>query len=115
MENDAAAISKYLPLVDGYSVFNHPVIKRLRQASYRIAPPEPKYTEFWDAELVLKAWEVPNESLSLLDLSRKTYTLCKLMSMGRDADVTNFQIPQRDPLSYDKDNTQFIVLKMNNN
>ena len=111
LENNAAAISKYLPLVDGYSVFSHPVIKRLRQASYHIAPPEPKYTEFWDAELVLEAWNTPSKDLSLLDLSRKTYTLCKLMSMGRDADITNFQVPKRDPLTYDRDNTQFIVLK----
>ena len=111
VENDAAAISKYLPLVEGYSVFNHPIIKRLRKASYHVAPPEPKYHDFWDAELVLKAWDTTNSDLSLLDLSRKAYTLIKLVSMGRDADVSNFQLPTRDPSSYNKDDTQFIVLK----
>lgn len=54
---------------------------------YRANPPRARYDRTWDIDPVLRAWDKPNESLSLADLTIKTFTLLAAATMGRGADL----------------------------
>ena len=87
-----AALSAILPRVGGLPIAEHEIIKRVMQAAYRANPPRVRYNSTWDVENVLNAWDKPNDSLSLLDLSVKTFALCSIATMGRASDLRGLAV-----------------------
>ena len=82
-----AALSSYLPEIQGKKFADHEVVKTFMRAAYKSNPPRAKYDSTWDVEPVVKSWDIANSDLSLLDLSMKTFTLCAIGTMGRSADL----------------------------
>ena len=107
----ASALSKYLPHVEGAAISEHSVIKSLLYSIWRKNPPRPKYNEFWDAELILKAWDVPNSSLTMLELSHKTLALFSISTLSRSVDVSKLLLPDIDAASVDHESVTHLDLQ----
>lgn len=86
------------------------MIESLRKSIYRYKPPQPRYDSFWNAEDVLEIWNIPNDSLSLLELSYKTFALCSLVTMNRCSDISHLILPKVDSLVVDQEALQFFDL-----
>ena len=63
----------------------HPLVSRLRKGIFQEKPPRPKYTEIWDASIVLIYLESlsPADTLSLKELTLKLVVLILLVSGQR--------------------------------
>lgn len=74
-----------LSIILGQEVTCNDATKRFFKGVYRIKPPAPKYNTTWNPILVLNyvADYLPNESISLKDLSHKTVTLLAIASAQR--------------------------------
>ena len=48
-----SAISAVHSKIDGYSVGKHPLISRLLRAAFNERPPLPRYSSFWNVDVVL--------------------------------------------------------------
>ena len=84
-------LSSTLPAIDGYTVGTHPLVKNLLSGCYNLNPPRPRYDFSWDPAVVfaaLTSWG-DNESLSLMDLSRKSVILLALASFLRVSEIAN--------------------------
>jgi hypothetical protein len=49
-----SALSAYHPEIEGYKIGQHPIIKQIMQGAFNGNPPEPKYSDTWDVDTVLK-------------------------------------------------------------
>ena len=85
------ALSTILPAYEGHSFGTHPIICWLVKGGYERNPPKPRYTKFWDINLVFnlfKAWG-PTKLLDLKKLSFKLAVLLLLVSSQRGQTVLN--------------------------
>ena len=80
-----AALSTYHPEIDGHKVGQHPVVKQLFTGAFNERPPQPKYAETWDVNMVLTYIQnmEANGALTDKDLTMKTVTLLALAVIGR--------------------------------
>ena len=82
-----SALSAILPKFNNKPLVEHEVIQRVLKASYRANPPRARYSFTWDVEPLLTAWDIANDSLTLMDLSLKTFTFFAIATMGRGSDL----------------------------
>ena len=78
--------------IDGYSV--HPLVSRLLRGTCNERPPLPRYSSFWNVDVVLghlRGLGV-NGSLSLKPLTLKTVMLMALARPAGSADLANLDI-----------------------
>ena len=47
-------LSGTLEQMEGYDIGKHPLIIKLMQGIFNSSPPKPKYTGFWDVDVVLR-------------------------------------------------------------
>ncbi len=89
-----SAISSVHDKVNGVSVGQHEMVKKVLKGSFHRRPPLPKYSGAWDTGLVLNHIRNmgPNESLSLRWLTIKTATLMALTRPSRSADLANLDV-----------------------
>ena len=90
-----SALSAYHPMIDGYKVGQHPLVRDLLRGAFNTRPPRPKYAETWDVDSVLRGlieWG-PNGQLSLSQLTHKLAMLMALVSAGRCHELNNLEIP----------------------
>ena len=89
-----SAISAIHSKVDGYSVGQHPLVSRLLRGAFNERPPLPRYSSFWNVDVVLAHLRGlgSNGSLSLKDLTLKTVMLMALARPARSADLANLDI-----------------------
>lgn len=80
-----SALSSSVTLEDGTCVGKHPLVSRLRKGIFQEKPPRPKYTEIWDALIVLIYLQSlsPVDTLSLKELTLKLVVLILLVSRQR--------------------------------
>ena len=80
-----SALSSSVTLEDGTCVGKHPLVSKLRKGIFQEKPPRPKYTEIWDASIVLIYLESlsPVDTLSLKELTLKLVVLILLVSGQR--------------------------------
>ena len=55
-----SALSSIVTLDTGSTVGNHPLVKQFIMGVFNLRPPQPRYTEIWDLEVVLnflRSWE----------------------------------------------------------
>ncbi|XP_069068409.1 integrase/recombinase xerD homolog [Pleurodeles waltl] len=84
-----SAISPGHPLLDNQPVGAHPWVCKLLKGIRLSCPPEPRYSELWDINLVLRllsSWQ-DNQFLSRKELSAKLAMLLCLISCTRVSDV----------------------------
>ena len=84
-----SAISRYHVGNGGAAVGSAQLIKRVTKACFHQAPPLPKYTDIWDADILVSYLETlhPNSSLSTYDLGMKAVALLSCLSLCRQASV----------------------------
>ena len=67
----------------GYAISSdNLLIKRfIKEMVFHLRPPKPKYSSFWDADILLRYWQKieDNSQLNLLKLSKKVTTLFVLL------------------------------------
>ena len=88
------ALSTILPDFGGYSFGKHPLVCWLVKGGYERNPPKPRYSHFWDVNLVfelLKRWG-RNDLLSLKKLSFKLAILLLLVSSQRGQTIVNLSV-----------------------
>ncbi|XP_068994040.1 uncharacterized protein [Neodiprion pinetum] len=84
-----------LALILGPHVGQDPRVKRLFKGVSELRPPKPKYDETWDPKIVLDyaASLMPNEEISLNNLSLKVVTLLALVTGQRMQTLSLIKIP----------------------
>ena len=90
-----SALSAYHPPIDGYKVGVHPKIKELMRGAFNEKPPQPRYPDTWNVDMVLKylVSGKRNEELSQLDLTHKLAMLMALVSAGRSHEIHALKLP----------------------
>ena len=89
-----SAISAYHEPVGGFPVGQHMLLTRLLKGMFNKRPPQPKYMDTWDVDLVLgriRKWP-DNEQLALRELSLKLVSLLALVSASRSSELHKFKI-----------------------
>ena len=84
--NSARSALSAIGLVqDGFSVGSHPLVIRLLKGAYNMKPPQSRYSETWDASLVLAYLKTltPDDELSLKVLTLKLVMLIALVLASR--------------------------------
>ena len=71
-----AALSAYHPEVDGHKIGQHPMVKQFMSGAFNERPPQPRYVETWDVNMVLEHIQNMKDNGNLTDkeLSMKTVT-----------------------------------------
>ena len=81
-------LSVTLDPVEGHPVGQHPLVTTLMRGIFNSRPPQPKYKETWDVDVVLRHLEERHSSdLALSALSRKLATLLALATLCRASDL----------------------------
>ena len=82
-------LSGTLEQMEGYDIGKHPLIIKLMQGIFNSSPPKPKYTGFWDVDVVLRHLQAqgPDIDLSLTSLSHKLVVLLALTSLFRVSEI----------------------------
>jgi hypothetical protein len=82
-------LSGTLEQMEGYDIGKHPLIIKLMQGIFNSSPPKPKYTRFWDVDVVLRHLQAqgPDIDLSLTSLSHKLVVLLALTSLFRVSEI----------------------------
>ena len=88
----SAISSVHLP-VDGFQVGQHPLVTRLLKGVFNSRPPMPRYKDTWEVSKVLRY--LPNESLSLKDLTKKLAMLLALSLANRSSDLVRLSLEGR--------------------
>ena len=72
----------------------HPLVSRLLRGAFNERPPLPRYSSFWNVDIVLAHLRGlgGNGSLSLKDLTLKTVMLMALARPARSGDLANLDI-----------------------
>ena len=85
-----SAISSTHEQIDGSAIRQHPLVTRVLKGAYNIRPPRPRYPATWRvADVIQFLREQNNESLNVLDLSKKMVVLLVLTWPCRTAEVAN--------------------------
>ena len=90
-------------------VGRNPLVVSLMKGVYNEKPPVPKYTATWDPSIVLTHFDVFTNalnSLSILQLARKTVTLLALTSLSRCANLAAIQLRS---ISFSKGGVKFVL------
>ena len=84
-----AAISRYHRGFGRVSLGQEQLIKRVTKACFNSAPPLPKYSDMWDADVLMQYLESmhPNSELSTYDLGVKAVSLLTVLSISRQSSV----------------------------
>ena len=84
-----SAIARYHNGFTGNSVGSARLIKRLTKACFNKNPPLPKYSDIWDADVLLAHLETmyPNSTLSTYDLGLKAVSLLTVLSLSRQSSL----------------------------
>ena len=92
-----SAISSVHEKVDGYEVGQHPLESRLLKGVFHQRPPQPRYSETWDVNVVTTYLESlgKNETLPLPVLTHKTVMLLALTRPSRSADLSQLDLTGR--------------------
>ena len=85
MRTRISALSAFLPLYDGFTVGKHSAIKRIMTAIFKKRPSLPRYTETYDANIVLEHLKTlgDNKDIGIKDLTHRLVTLLGLLSGQR--------------------------------
>ena len=92
-------LATILPVFEGHSFGTHPLVCRLVKGGYERNPPQPRYSKFWDINLVFKmlqSWG-PNSLLTIKKLSLKLVILMLLISSQRGQTIVNLGHGNRQP------------------
>ena len=92
-----SAISSMHEKVDGYEVGQHPLVSTLLKGVFHQRPPQPRYSETWDVNVVATYLESlgENETLPLPVLTHKTVMLLALTRPSRSADLSQLDLTGR--------------------
>ena len=84
-----SAISSVHEKVDGYEVGQHQLVTRVIKGTFHERPPQPRYSETWDVNIVISyiGTMEENDKLSLQNLSYKVIMLLALTRPFRSADL----------------------------
>lgn len=84
-------LSSTLGKIDGFDIGKHPLVVKLMKGAYNKKPPAPKYTGFWDVNLVINYITSlgPNDGLSFSALSTKLAVLLALSSLCRVSELAS--------------------------
>jgi hypothetical protein len=85
-----SAISTTAPPFQGMTLGQHPLVVAIMEAIQQNIPPQPKYQESWDLNIVLHYIEInlgDNLQLSHFQLRSKSITLLRLSSITRSTDL----------------------------
>ena len=101
-------LSATLPEIDRTDVGKHPLVRRLLKAIYNQRTPGPRYSNFWDADLVLISQKElgPTVSLTLKQLSLKTVLLLALASFMRVSEIAVINLSS---VHFDDDQLLFSI------
>lgn len=94
MNTARSALSSVLDEIDGVPVGKHRLVCDLVKGVYNAAPPEPRYTQFWDVNPVFKlllAWG-NNEKMDLQRLTFKVTMLLFLVTSARGQTIANLPV-----------------------
>ena len=102
-----SALATILPAFDGHSFGTHPLVCWLIKGGYERNPPKPRYSEFWDVNVVFQYLKNsgPTNKLTLKQLSFKLAILLLLVSSQRGQTIINLSVDQMSV-------TDTIVFKM---
>ena len=84
-----SALSAFLPKPSGGSICVNDTIKKLKAKAFKANPPRARYEYTWNVDPVIKFWDKQNNFLTRRELAMKAFTLLKIATMGRDADIRN--------------------------
>ena len=86
-----SALSAHHPKIDGYKVGQHPLVKQLMQGAFNVRPPQPRYNDTWDVNVVLEHIVSlgQNENLLLGQLAGKLAVLMGLICVGRSQELSS--------------------------
>ena len=89
-----SAISARHERVDGQPIGQHPTISQLMKGMFNRRPPQAKYTDTWDVELVLSRFRnMPeNHDLELRELSLKLVMLLAITTTSRSSELHKIQV-----------------------
>ena len=84
-----SALSTFVIVPGGVPVGQHPLICRFMKGVFNLHPPRPRYSEMWDASLVLNYLRriSPAEKTSLKELTLKLCMLIALVSAQRQQTI----------------------------
>ena len=84
-----SAIARYHDGIAGSPLGSAKLIKRLTKACFNQNPPIPKYSDMWDADVLLGHLETmyPNSDLSIYDLGLKSVALLTVLSLSRQSSL----------------------------
>ena len=88
------AISSNHETVDGFVIGKHHRMAKFMKGVFSLRPPDPKYFVTWDVRQVLdflKSW-LPEESLSLKQLTLKLVMLAALIIAARSSSVNKLNL-----------------------
>ena len=90
-----SAISAFHPKIEGFPVGQHPLVCNLPAGIFNERPPQPRYQQIWDVNLVLTHLhnsKSDNLSLSGKDLTEKLAMFLALTSAGRSSELDSFDV-----------------------
>jgi hypothetical protein len=101
-------LSSTLGKIDGFDIGKHPLVVKLMKGAYNKKPPVPRYTGFWDINLVINYIISlgSNNELSFSTLSTKLAVLLALSSLCRVSELANIV---RDSIVIDDDQAKFAL------
>ena len=75
--------------VEGIPIGQHPMVTRLLKGVHNSRPPQPRYTQTWDVDVVIKyiCSMGDNKELSLKTLSLKLAILMALVDASRTSEL----------------------------
>lgn len=86
-----SALSAIGIIVDGFSVGQHPLIRRFCKGSFNLRPPKVRYSEIWDVEKTVKYLKTLYP-VNLLSLKMLTLKLAMLISLTQASRVQSLQL-----------------------
>jgi len=86
-------LSVTLDPIDGHPIGSHPLVIQLLKGVYNSNPPQPKYKELWDADVVLNHLSnLNNAKLEVGPLGRKLATLLALSTLSRTCELASISL-----------------------
>ena len=101
-------LSVTLDPIDGHPIGSHPLVIQLLKGVYNSNPPQPKYKELWDADVVLNHLSTLNNSkLAVGPLGWKLATLLALSTLSRTAELASIGLKS---ISFSLNSVSFSLL-----
>ena len=94
MNTCRSAVSSLVEKVEGFRVGEHPIICALLKGFYHLSPPKPKYSHYWDVNVILNLFQTwgDNCMLSLKFLSYKVAVLLLLVTSSRGQTIVHLPV-----------------------